>query len=213
MSHFKYAPSSSERWIACPFSARDDLPKSDTAASLEGTEAHSWAAEVLESHDQDVHVPAKFRKGVRMYTDHVLTNDTTLMVERKLLSFEVPEHGGTIDCLLVEDRRAVVYDYKNGRWPVVAKDNSQMLCYAGIADEHFEIDTFMGIIVQPNAWRGPKIKPAVYTRQQVDDHRLKVIAATQSDEKHTGDHCRWCPLRLTAQCDEGIQFGRAKGWN
>ena len=211
-SHFKYAPSSSDRWIACPFSARDDLPRFETAAALEGTEGHMWGAKVLDNPEQQIDVPSHFADGVRMYTDHVLSNDATPMVERQLVSFEVPEHGGTIDCLLVENRHCVVYDYKNGRWPVNAKDNSQLLCYAGIADEHFEIDIFHGVIVQPNAFKGPKTKTAAYDRQQVDGHRLKVIAATQSDEKQTGDHCRWCPLRLTDQCDEGVKYGRAKGW-
>lgn len=211
-SHFKYAPSSSNRWIPCPYSARDDLPRIESAAALEGTNAHAFGAEILKNPGQPVDVPPQFADGVRMYTDHVLANNAAPMVERKWLSMEVPEHGGTIDCLLVEDRSCVIYDFKNGRWPVDATDNSQLLCYAGIVDEHFDIDVFHGIIVQPNAFKGAKIKKAHYLKQDVKEHRLKVIAATQSDEKHTGDQCRWCPLRLTDQCEEGVQHGIAEGW-
>lgn len=211
--HEKYGPSSSDRWIPCPFSLTIDCPRLPTAASLLGDEAHDYGAEILVSPGKDIHVPSHLRVGVRMYTDHVQANDAVPMVERKWMSMEVEEHGGTIDALLIKDRVAVLYDYKNGRWPVQGKSNSQLLCYAGLANEHFEIDVFHGFIIQPNAFKGSKIKAETYTPQQVADHRLKVIDAVENpDRKCTGDWCRWCNLRLTAKCEEGLRYGRAKGW-
>lgn len=211
-SHYKYAPSSSNRWIACPYSAQDDLPKFENAAALEGTAAHEWAANVLQKDVAMSDVPLKFTDGVSMYVDHINARGMTPIVERKWASFEVQEHGGTIDCLLYETGNAVLYDFKYGKWPVPAKGNSQLLCYAGILCEHFDVQSMEVCIVQPNAFKGPKIKTADITLGEVAEHREKVVHAVNSNEKNTGDHCRFCPLRLTDQCREGVVYGIAKGW-
>ncbi len=212
--HAKWNPSSASEWIPCPFSKSIEVPDVKTAASILGDEAHEWGAEVLRNPGETIHVPSQFRAGVKMYTDHVQANDATIMVERNFQSFEVEDHGGTIDAMMIEDGVGTLYDYKNGRWPVAMANNPQLLCYAGLANEHFEIDVFNHVIIQPNAYKGPKIKKETYTKAQVADHRLKVIDAVENPlRKQTGDQCRWCDLRKTAQCDEGVKFGRAKGWS
>lgn len=212
--HTKWNPSSANEWIPCPFSKSIEVPDRPTAASIAGDEAHEYGADLLANPGKAITIPSEFRTGVEMYTEHVLANNAVVMVERNFQSFEVPDHGGTIDAFMLEDRVAVLYDYKNGRFPVDIRDNPQLLCYDGLVSEHFEIDTFHNIIVQPNAFKGPKIKKVTFTKQEVAGHRLKVIDAVEHPErKQTGDHCRWCALHKTNQCEEGVRYCRAKGWN
>ena len=190
--HEKYGPSSADRWIPCPFSLTVDSPRLPTAASLLGDEAHDLGAEILDNPDRDVHVPSHLRTGVRMYTDHVLARNVKPIVERKWMSMQLAEYGGTIDALLVQNHTAVVYDYKNGRYGVPIENNAQLLCYSDIVSEHFEIDTFIGIIVQPNGYRGPKVKKTEFTVADVAQHRLRVIDAMDNpNRKETGQQCRW----------------------
>lgn len=211
--HYRLSPSGSSRWLACPYSAQADLPQYTNDAAELGTEAHAWGANVLTKQATLDDVPEVFRDGVGMYVAHVLSNGCpTPIIERKWASPSIPEFGGTIDCLLITGQRAAVYDFKYGKWPVKAAGNTQLLCYASIIAEHFDIQEFYGVIVQPNAWNKETIQVAEFHNDQVEDHREKVAAAAVSDEKHTGDHCLWCPLLRSKQCREGLTHAHTVGW-
>lgn len=209
--HAKLSPSASSRWLACPYSIDAPSTPSNAAAEL-GTVAHGWASDVLRKRCQLPHVPEQFRDGVAIYVAHVIENKATPIVERFWESFTIEDFGGTVDALLFNEGVCTVYDFKFGKWPVDAKDNKQLLCYSSIAAEHFDIHEFHGVIVQPNAFKGDKIKPAEYTPQQVAAHRKRVIEASESREKHTGDWCRFCSFRTLKQCDEGMAYGKMRNW-
>ena len=147
-----------------------------------------------------------------MYIGDVLGHDVAPLVERYWESFIIEDFGGTVDTLLYDEGVCTVYDFKFGKWPVYAHLNSQLLCYSALAAEHFDIQEFRGVIVQPNAFKGDKIKTAEYTPEQVEQHRGLVIAASQSREKHTGDWCRFCSFRTLKQCDEGVAHGKIRNW-
>lgn len=211
--HYRLAPSSSNRWIACPFSAQLDLPQFTNAAAEAGTKAHEWGAMVLNRQTDLDSVPDEFSRGVRMYVDHVLENGcNNPLIEYKWESLSIDEHGGTLDCLLVKDGKACIYDYKHGKYDVKAKDNSQLLCYAAIVAEHFDVKEFFGVIVQPNSSCKQKIKVAEYSVEQVAEHHEKVARAAASDEKCVGQHCFFCPLRRADKCAEGVAYGVEKNW-
>lgn len=209
--HDRLSPSGSSRWLACPFSLRAPASPS-SEASREGEEAHEWAGGCLTGERSITNCPKKFVAGVGMYISHVMENGVEPVVEERWSSLDIPGFSGRIDALLYSKRHLVVYDFKFGKWPVEAENNTQLLCYSAIGAEHFQVDTFHGVIVQPRAKSGPKIKVAEYTPKQVAKHRERVIEASTSEEKHTGDHCRFCTLRTTGQCEEGIIFGEIAGW-
>lgn len=209
--HFLLSPSASSRWLPCSFSI--DAPKSPTnAAAEQGTVAHGWASDVLLYQKQLKDVPSEFFKGVQLYVEHVQANRAAPIVERCWESIEIDNFGGTVDCVLVKDNTCVVYDFKFGKWPVAAEDNTQLLCYSTLITEHFDVNEFWGVIVQPNAFKGDKIKMAEYAPDQVARHRERVIEASQTRVKQTGDHCRFCSFRTLKQCDEGMAYGKMKGW-
>jgi hypothetical protein len=209
--HAKLSPSKSSTWIACPFSIdAPSLPAGE--AAQDGTIAHGWASDVLLHKKQMRDVPGKYFNGVEMYVAHVQSTSVPPLVERYWESFTIDNFGGTVDALLFNEGICAVYDFKFGKWPVDAKDNSQLLCYSVLAAEHFDIKEFHGVIVQPNAFKGDKIKPAEYTPEQVDRHREAVIRASESREKKTGEHCRWCSFRTLKQCEEGVAYGKMRNW-
>jgi len=155
-------------------------------------------------------VPPTWQEGVQMYVDHVHGNGGEYLVEHFWESMTIPEFGGTADATVIKDNKCAVYDLKTGKWNVEAEGNTQLLCYLAIADEHHDIDEFYGVIVQPKAYKGDKIKVAEFSALEVDDFRERVRDASTAAHKGTGDHCRFCPLRPT--CKEGGNYAWEMGW-
>ena len=211
--HERLSPSTSNRWLCCPYSAQNDLPRFTNAAAEKGTALHSLAAEVLAGRADLNEVKAgKDQDAIEMYADHVHSNGGEILVEHFWESMAIDEFGGTSDCTILKDNKVAVYDFKTGKWPVDAYENTQLLCYASIVLEHFDVSEFFGVIVQPNVTRGLKIKVAEYSLDQVDEHRERVKVAAMSSYKQAGDHCLFCPLRRANKCEEGAAHGQSKGW-
>lgn len=158
-------------------------------------------------------VPDKWHAGIELYAQSIWENGVKdMFVERRWASLTIPNFGGTIDCAIVQPPVAAVYDFKTGKWPVAAKDNSQLLCYAAILSEHFHLTDVHGVIIQPRAFKGDKYKPALFSKKQIAEHRNRVISAMGRADKQVGDHCRFCSLRMLKKCDEGVAHGKQKGW-
>lgn len=216
-AHARLAPSSSKRWLACPGSALAEMPEVENVygGREEGTNAHEWAAKVLTCDATLGEVPAEAQKDVSLFVDHVLANQAEqCYVEQQWASKSIPEFFGTIDCLLIDGTRAAIYDFKTGKWDVQATDNKQLLCYAAIVAEHFEIDEFFGVIIQPNSKsvKGRQPKVAEFTPAEVANHRIQVAKAAVSTELVAGDHCLFCPLLQAGQCQVGREHSDKNGW-
>lgn len=211
-THARLAPSSSSRWLPCPHSAIPNPPDTGGEAARIGTVAHDWAAKVLLGECPLSDVPPQFRHGIKLYVDKVRENEVQPLVERRWESIEIPEFFGTVDCLLIHDGQCAVFDFKHGRWPVKAEGNKQLLCYAALAAEHFMVDTFTGVIVQPNSKNGETVQVAEFLADEVEEHREAVREAAVADYKKTGEHCRFCPVRMMGQCEEGKRYARRRGW-
>jgi len=127
MSHSRFSPSASKRWLHCPGSVQliesarangKDMDKSSVAAQ-EGTLAHAWAERalnaVLANPEQDWHTTAEhrlrfcnqpMRTYVMGYVDYVLdvwarSNGGQLWVERKVMHDPYHDVGGTSDGIVV----------------------------------------------------------------------------------------------------------------
>lgn len=208
-----------KRILACAFSAQHNLPqlvsvedKTGGKAATAGVDMHDMACGVLSGRVPITDVPYDWMDSVSLYVDHAQQNKGDFIYEHFWESICIDDFGGTTDCVIINGRKCVIYDFKTGKWDVPAADNKQLLSYASIIAEHFNVDQFWGVIIQPKVLRGQKIKVAEYTLDQVDDHRAAVAAAAISDEKGTGDHCRFCPLRLDRSCAEGNAYCTSRGW-
>ena len=206
--HYRLSPSSSSRWLECHGSAQDDLPDRGSAAASEGTQAHELAYWSLRGgkdeapNDEMQRAIFEYVGYVRAFRSHELLShvdhtDSVMWLEETIESVLVPDHGGTIDALIVGNDYLHVIDFKYGTWPVAPEDNTQLLEYLGLADEKFPGRTqFFASIVQP---RVPGDNRCVeYTQEQVIGHRVDVmLAGADRDTLVAGEHCRWCPLRKT----------------
>lgn len=217
--HCRMSPSGMKRILECPFSAQNNLPqlvsvedKTGGKAATAGTDKHDMACGVLSGRVPYSAVPYDWMESISLYVDHARQNEGDFICEHFWESIAIDEYGGTTDCTIINKNKCVIYDYKSGKWDVQAEDNKQLLSYASIVAEHHNVDQFWGVIVQPNVFKGKKIKVAEYTLDEVDEHRAAVAAAAVSDEKGVGDHCRFCPLHLNRSCDEGNVYCKARGW-
>lgn len=185
MSHAVLSPSSAERWIHCPPSAKinAEAPRTDTAYTKEGTLAHAlcelkgrkyflglgprkYAAELKKLQADEM-----WQDEMEDYTedwmdalkgfDGEFDARPHVAVEQKVeFSDIVPEGFGTCDCVMVGGGLLQVIDFKYGKGvPVSAEGNPQLMLYALGAlkayDMIYDIDTVKLSIVQPRIRREP----------------------------------------------------------
>jgi len=213
--HAKYfSASSSERWMACPGSARLSAayPRQDTPFTLEGTKAHEIAeacalnavlgrkVEIEEGGD----VTPEMIKHGQSYADYIAGlcgPDTTVMLEQRVdFSSWVPEGFGTADCILLSGDTMDVIDYKYGAGVAVsAVKNPQMQLYGlGAVSEYgfvYEVSKVRLHIFQP---RKDNVSVYEMTVEELEAFGAKAAAAAEeamADDPRllAGDHCKFCP--------------------
>jgi len=140
------------------------------------------------------------------YVDGVRKPGDRLHVEVKLKNDVIHKlNYGTSDVILVQGRHLRVVDFKNGRYPVEAVSNWQMINYAALAVEHYGWNAFDKItmaIVQPNAyhlegtvreWSVSINKLAALTQEL---HIGALTALKHDAELRTGAECHFCPAKM-----------------
>ena len=206
--HSRLSPSAMTRILRCPASAVDNPPDTGSAAASEGTLAHSLGEQVLRG-DENVEFPNdEMRKAVFEYVAYVRAHkshdeldgvdhaNSAVTYEERIVSTLIPDHGGTIDTLIVSDTHIHVMDFKYGVMPVSSFDNKQLLSYLALADEAYPgKERFFASIIQPRVYGTPDC--VEYSRDQLDQHVLDIMLTAGDTDRAAGDHCRWCPLKPT----------------
>ena len=185
MSHAILSPSSAERWIHCPPSARINAEAGDhdTVFTREGTLAHAVAELKARKHflTRDrvmvVEQMRTFRENELWQDEMDVHTDTYLdalkeiaagfpekpyvaLEQRVDFSEYVPEGFGTADCIMIGGQVLHIIDFKYGRGlEVSAEDNPQLKLYAlGAVLQYmpfYDIFTVRMTIVQPRIKREP----------------------------------------------------------
>lgn len=197
-----------ERILECPGSAIDNPPDTSSAASEEGTVAHGFGERLLKCLDVEQFPNDEMASAVFDYVGYVRAHkshaelegveqaNSAVLIENRIVSELVPDHGGTIDTTIVSYTHLHVIDFKYGVMPVSAQNNKQILSYLALADERYPgRERFFGSIVQPRVFGHPEC--VEYTKAEIDSHVCDVMLAADDDTKKAGSHCRWCPLRET----------------
>lgn len=157
MSHAMLSPSSADRWIHCPPSAKinAEAPRTDTIYTREGTLAHAVCELKARKYFLTGIGPKKYKAAMDKfqadelwkpemdgYTEEYLDalkdiaaafpEPPHVTLEQRVdFSEYVPEGFGTADCILISGEILHVIDFKYGKGvPVSAKDNPQMKLYA-----------------------------------------------------------------------------------
>jgi len=220
MKHSVLAPSSANRWGKCPGSltmCRNHREVRDTSAADEGTAAH-WVAEKmfmgeiippLTKAPNGVEVTNEMLEHAETYCNCIreqVPDPQHISLETKVQIDQIhPECFGTVDAHGFHNDTLFVFDYKYGRKPVKAKDNTQLTCYiAGLLYKygaHPDLKV-VAVIVQPRAFKEEGVIDTWVTSMR--ELALPVAhlssAATEALSPHprtlTGSHCLYCSGKL-----------------
>ncbi len=220
MSHLKFSPSASDRWMKCPASlngSAEQGPPSEAAA--EGTVAHTICerclllgldpAEMLGEEIDGFTVDQDMVDGARLFLDHVESSLRDLGTDRfhtEIFLQSSEDFGGTVDCLIETETDIAIIDYKYGFRTVEVVNNSQLLCYATLAQKAGQKVTLS--IVQPRAAHadGP-VRSWEVPADRLFEFGQELEAAFEkagNEEFSAGDHCRYCPRKQ--DCPELYQL-------
>jgi len=205
MEHSRLAPSSMSRIILCPGSAVANPPDTGGAAAKQGTHAHDLCEQVLRGFE--VEFPDdEMRQAVFLYvgyvksfvSDYKASEPTELFIESRLVSEMTPDHGGTMDVIIVTPTTLHVVDLKYGLQPVSPFENKQLLSYLALANEKYPgRKKFFATIVQPRVFGNPQA--VAYSKQEIVSHELDVHLVADDTSRHAGDWCKYCPLKESCE--------------
>lgn len=232
-THSLLSASSSERWLACPPSARlcERFADSGSSYAAEGTDAHALAEyKVKKSLGLDAEDPrerlSSFTPEMDEHTDgyaqfvmeqvvktrEVCSSPLVLVEQRVNFSRWVPNGYGTADCLVVADGLLHVVDFKYGAGvPVSAKENAQLSLYALGALEMFgrlyDIGDVTLSVYQP---RRENVSTYTVSVKELLSWAENVLAPAAKlafegkGEFNAGEHCRFCKAK--AACRKRAEF-------
>lgn len=229
-AHSMFSPSSAERWMQCPASAKinHEAPRTSSPFAEEGTLAHELA-EICLQHGLDPRdlpdwddwsrFPQDMREHVADYVEFV--NDVhhdvggSLKVEERVdLGEWVEDCWGTADVVIEGEEEVVVIDLKYGQGVrVEAVGNPQLALYAlGKIGERQRARVF---IYQP---RKDHISEATYQAHQL--YELGLLAGKQARKAledsppfaPNEEACRWCAIRSScrARADHALKIAAAE---
>lgn len=206
--HARLSPSSSNRWLPCPFSAIDYPDDgSSNEASEAGNELHAASADHL------INGAPLFGADsfVTPYVNFVKAQEGDRYIETKLRSKILPnDFFGTIDCLIVSPTTLHVIDLKTGKWKKPAKNNTQLGCYLTLAREAFgPRENYVQTIVQPQAYAKPNTHGV--TDEELTCLYQNIQLSAKATHKQVGEQCRFCVLRKIGRCDEGAHYAGTVG--
>lgn len=233
LAHSTLSASSSDRWLACPPSARLNALAKGTGSDYarEGSCAHELCEykvrallgedvknpiENLDFYDSEMEESAEeyaqFISEILAEAKQKCADPITLVEQRLDFSKYVPEGFGTGDCVIVADDVLHIVDFKYGQGvEVSAENNSQMKLYALGALELFnslyDIKKISMSIFQPRLNNISKFEIDKASLLDWAENTLKPIAelaAKGEGEFKAGEHCRFCKIK--ANCRKRAEY-------
>lgn len=225
--HALLSPSSSERWINCPPSAKENTGgNTGSSCTQQGTEAHLLAErKVQKALGHKVRDPTsdltyfdeKMEECTDAYCEFVMEqveearkicSDPLVLVEQRLdFTRWVAESFGTADCVIVADEIMTIIDFKYGLGVLVeAENNSQMRMYAlgalNLFESIYDIKRVRMVIFQP---RRNNVSSTELSKEELLQWADKVLipaaalAAKGEGGYKAGKHCQFCKIKATCR--------------
>lgn len=227
MSHALLSPSSSERWINCPPSAKENAGgNTGSSYAQQGTDAHALCEykvkkalghKVRDPTEELEYFDEEMAEHTDVYCEFVMEQveiakqscpDPLVLVEQRLdFTRWVADSFGTADCVIVADGTITVIDMKYGLGILVESDkNSQMRMYAlgalNLFESLYDIQTVRMIIFQP---RRDNVSIAEITKDELllwaDEVLIPAaeLAAKGEGDYKAGKHCQFCKIKATCR--------------
>jgi len=220
--HALLSPSSSERWLHCPRSARLCEGMADTASSYasEGTEAHALCEHLLlqalgrnttDPRPQFKQYSNEMQEAAEGYVQYVMEQvadfraqgiEPAVYVEQRLdLRSFIPDSMGTSDAIVVGGDTVIVIDFKFGNLPVPATSPQLRIYSLGVCELLsclYDFTRVRTVIYQP---RLGTVDEAEITKDELYAWANEVLAPTAQlayegkGEFECGDWCRFCRAR------------------
>ena len=235
-THSLLSPSSAERWLNCPPSARmcEKFPEETSEYAEEGTTAHALgeikllrafekiSEDKYQKRLQELKQDKFYSEEMEETTDYYLSVVKSLQteepkifeVERSLdLTEFIPDGHGTADCLFLENTTLNIVDYKHGQGVLVeAPYNEQLQLYAlgayQIYSVLFDIKEVQMTICQPRKSNVDSFKMKVENLLNFGEHVKKVapIAWKGMGYCNAGRWCKFC--RALPVCEAQAERAR-----
>lgn len=226
-NHAFLPPSSSERWINCPPSAKENAGgNTGSTYAQQGTDAHALCEykvkkalghRVRDPTEDLTYFDEEMAEHSDAYCEFIMEQvqtareacpDPLVLVEQRLdFTRWVAESFGTADCVIVADGTMTVIDFKYGLGVLVeAENNSQMRMYAlgalNLFESLYDIQTVRMVIFQP---RRDNISTAEVTKEELLRWADEVLipaaeqAAKGEGDYKAGKHCQFCKIKATCR--------------
>ncbi len=220
--HAFLSPSSSERWLHCPRSARlcEDMADTTSSYASEGTEAHALCEHLLlQALGRNTTDPrplfkqysAEMQEAAENYTQYVMEQvadfraqgiEPAVYVEQRLdLRAFIPDCMGTSDAIVVGGDTVIVIDFKFGNLPVPATSPQLRIYSLGVCELLsclYDFTRVKTVIFQPKLGA---IDEAEITKDDLYAWANDVLAPIAQmayegkGEFECGDWCRFCRAR------------------
>lgn len=219
--HSKFSPSSSDKFIACPYSiqASEGIPDETSKWAEEGTLAH----QVVEDYFHHKHFEMPKSNDLLMANEEMMEAahfwleclDGWLSsghlgeilwygLEKGIPIY--PEEGcfGTTDFIAVGTKGCAIIDFKYGKGRAVGANATQLKTYL-LGVHRYLIDIpedyeYHAVISQPRI--NPTPKHHQYTKTEMDDFSVVMWDTIQTSKRTDlspveGSHCFWCKAKRT----------------
>ncbi|HEY9059194.1 MAG TPA: DUF2800 domain-containing protein [Pseudobacteroides sp.] len=236
-SHADLSASGSHRWLNCLPSAMLEkcFEKKESTAAAEGTAAHALCEHKLR---KALHIRSKrpvsefdsdeMEEHSDSYVEFVLEQlelakqdckDPIVIIEQQLdFSRYVPQGFGTVDCIIIADKKLHIIDFKYGMGVLVdSVENPQMKLYAlgalEIYDSLYDFKEVSMSIFQP---RRENVSTWTISVEELTDWAEKElkpkaqIAIKGEGEYQPGEWCTFCraAIKCRARAEENLKLAQ-----
>jgi len=207
---YKLSPSKAHRFLHCTKSLEFDVAFIETPQTIRGNVLHKLAEMSLRNqevlpyiqehkiNEYEIYLVNGYAKEIWEELSKI-PNSKMVIEEKKPIIIYNNNINLIIDCLILGDKVASIFDLKTGNGEVEVEDNEQLYFYAYmVATQYEQVQTFI-----LNIYQKGKKKTTTLTRQQVFDFFLeredtfREIEQGRLQYRPSDKACKFCPIKET----------------
>jgi CRISPR/Cas system-associated exonuclease Cas4 (RecB family) len=207
---YKLSPSKAHRFLHCTKSLEFDVAFIETPQTVRGNVLHKLAEMSLRNeevlpyiqehkiNEYEIYLINGYSKEIWEELSRIPNSEMVIEEKRPIIIYN-NNINLIIDCLILGDKIASIFDLKTGNGEVEVEDNEQLYFYAYmVATKYDKIETFI-----LNIYQKGKKKTTQLTRQEVLDFFLeredtfREIESGRLQYRPSNKACKFCPIKET----------------